>query len=180
MNIGENIKMYRKSKGLTQKELAMKSGVAEITIRQYESGKRIPKSIQLLCVADALGVSPFKLYGINEPDTFNNGRISFLDENGESNLVVDPLELQDVVNNMVHKVHPTKQSTLISDFNKLNYKGQNEALKQVKLLTKIPEYKKTNDTQVSTGIEAARSRNDPGEIDDMLKHDQEFLNNPDL
>ena len=45
MSIGENIKNIRMQKGLTQKQLAEKSGVAEITIRQYESDKREPKII---------------------------------------------------------------------------------------------------------------------------------------
>ena len=37
MPIGENIKKYRKRKGLTQKELGAALGLAEITIRQYEN-----------------------------------------------------------------------------------------------------------------------------------------------
>jgi len=42
MNIGKLIKSARKSCGLTQKVLAEKLGVAEITVRQYESNKRKP------------------------------------------------------------------------------------------------------------------------------------------
>ena len=41
--IAENIRTLRKEKGLTQKVLGEKSGIAEITIRQYEAGKYIPK-----------------------------------------------------------------------------------------------------------------------------------------
>ena len=36
MSIGENIKIHRKNKGLTQKQLADKIGVSEITVRRYE------------------------------------------------------------------------------------------------------------------------------------------------
>jgi len=43
MSVGETIKQLRKEKGLTQKELASKIGVAEVTIRQYETSKRKPK-----------------------------------------------------------------------------------------------------------------------------------------
>ena len=57
MSISENIRMYRKTAGLTQKMLAAKCGMAEITIRQYESGKREPRSRQLTRIADALNIS---------------------------------------------------------------------------------------------------------------------------
>ena len=40
MSIGKRIREYRKALSLTQKELAEQSGTAEITIRQYENGKR--------------------------------------------------------------------------------------------------------------------------------------------
>ena len=40
MSIGKRIQEYRKALSLTQKELAEQSGTAEITIRQYENGKR--------------------------------------------------------------------------------------------------------------------------------------------
>ena len=55
-NIGENIKKARQKAHLTQKALAEKSGVATITIQQYESGKRTPNLKQLLKITDALGI----------------------------------------------------------------------------------------------------------------------------
>ena len=51
MNIGERIKAVRKESKLTQKQLANKVGVAEITIRQYESNKREPSFGQLQKIA---------------------------------------------------------------------------------------------------------------------------------
>ncbi|MDE5907777.1 MAG: helix-turn-helix domain-containing protein [Lachnospiraceae bacterium] len=56
MTIGEQIKTFRKKLGLTQKQLADKCEVAEITIRQYELGKRQPRMEQLQKVASALNV----------------------------------------------------------------------------------------------------------------------------
>lgn len=56
MDIGQRIKEARKMCNLTQKQLAEKIGVAEITIRQYESNKRSPSWGQLQILADALGV----------------------------------------------------------------------------------------------------------------------------
>ena len=49
--LGKNIKAYRKNKGLTQEELAMKSGVGLCFVRNLEQGKptlRMDKVNQLL------------------------------------------------------------------------------------------------------------------------------------
>lgn len=53
-NYGEIIKEARKNAGLTQKELADNSGVAKITIQQYETGKRQPRLEQLEMLAKAM------------------------------------------------------------------------------------------------------------------------------
>lgn len=57
MTIGQRIKEARKSAGLTQRELAEKSGTATGTIQQYELGKRQPRIEQLQAIASALGVT---------------------------------------------------------------------------------------------------------------------------
>lgn len=62
MSISKNIRFFRKEAGLTQKDLAGKCGLAEITIRQYESGKREPRSSQIKKIADALKISAADLY----------------------------------------------------------------------------------------------------------------------
>ena len=62
MSISESIRFFRKKAGLTQKDLARKCGLAEITIRQYESGKREPRSSQLAKIAGALKLSETELY----------------------------------------------------------------------------------------------------------------------
>lgn len=63
MTIGDRIKQVRNARGLTQKQLGAISGTSEITIRQYELGKRQPRLEQLQRIAAALGVSPFYLLG---------------------------------------------------------------------------------------------------------------------
>lgn len=57
MTIGQRIKEARKNAGLTQRELAEKSGTATGTIQQYELGKRQPRIEQLQAIASALGVT---------------------------------------------------------------------------------------------------------------------------
>lgn len=63
MTIGERIKAARKRAELTQEQLAQKSGVATITIRQYESDKREPRQKQIKAIANVLGVDWVELYG---------------------------------------------------------------------------------------------------------------------
>lgn len=61
--IGKNIKKIRKDRRLTQKQLAERCNLAEITIRQYEAEKYIPKIGNLQRIANALEVSVFEIYG---------------------------------------------------------------------------------------------------------------------
>ena len=61
MTIGERIRICRKEKNLTQKQLGELSGIAEPTIRRYELGKLNPKPKTIKKIADALGVEPFAL-----------------------------------------------------------------------------------------------------------------------
>ena len=55
--LGKKIKLYRKYKSLTQKQLADKIGVSEITIRRYESNQKEPKHNTLIKIAEALDIS---------------------------------------------------------------------------------------------------------------------------
>lgn len=56
MKIGDKIKALRKANNLTQKELSQRSGIAEITIRQYERGDYQPKVEQIQKLAKGLSV----------------------------------------------------------------------------------------------------------------------------
>lgn len=77
MSIGENIRYYRKKKGLTQKKLAELTGLAEITIRQYESCKYEPKIENLLKIRKALDVNINQLYGtMEDTDLINYDKLS--------------------------------------------------------------------------------------------------------
>jgi transcriptional regulator with XRE-family HTH domain len=53
---GEKIQKLRKEKGLTQAELAKKSGLSEISIRKYENNDRKPKLETIRKIAIALDV----------------------------------------------------------------------------------------------------------------------------
>ncbi len=54
---GERIKLARKVRGWTQRQLSDKSGISEVSIRSYELGDYDPALFRLTCLGDALGVS---------------------------------------------------------------------------------------------------------------------------
>ena len=66
MSVGENIRRYRKSRGMTQAQLAEAVGLTEGAVRHYESGIRAVKPELLESIAAALGVSvnALKDYGV--------------------------------------------------------------------------------------------------------------------
>lgn len=61
MIVGKNFSRLRKSKGLTQEEVAELSGFSQAYIGWLESGKRNPTIISLFHLAEALGTTPAEL-----------------------------------------------------------------------------------------------------------------------
>ena len=59
--IAENIKWFRKSKGLKQKELAEATGINLRYLQEYEAGKQNITIESILKIADALDISPCEL-----------------------------------------------------------------------------------------------------------------------
>ena len=66
----ENIKTIRKSKGLSQQELAVKLNVVRQTISKWEQGLSVPDSDMLLSISEALETPVSTLLGENviEPE----------------------------------------------------------------------------------------------------------------
>lgn len=67
MSIGEQITHYRKLKGWTQSDLAIKLGVKASHISRWENGKVHPHSATLHTLAEALGVSLDELTSGSKP-----------------------------------------------------------------------------------------------------------------
>ena len=69
-NFNENLRYAREQKGLSQKDVAEKIGVAKSTYSLYESGNREPNVQTIKKISDVLNVSADDLLGINsEPTT---------------------------------------------------------------------------------------------------------------
>lgn len=67
MSLGENIKMYRKAKRLTQQELAELSKLSRSYIADVERDRYNPSVDTLQTIASALGIKPSALMGEEEP-----------------------------------------------------------------------------------------------------------------
>lgn len=65
MNLGTNIRHYRRQAGLTQAELAGKVGAKQYAIAKYEKGLHNPTPEALAKIAQALGIAVGDLYGVN-------------------------------------------------------------------------------------------------------------------
>ena len=67
--LNENMKAIRKSKGLSQQELAMKLNVVRQTISKWEQGLSVPDSDMLIAISEALETPVSTLLGetVTEP-----------------------------------------------------------------------------------------------------------------
>lgn len=68
--LSENIKVVRKSKGLSQEELAIKLHVVRQTVSKWENGLSVPDSDMLLTIAEVLETPVSTLLGetVAEPE----------------------------------------------------------------------------------------------------------------
>lgn len=121
MTTGEKIKQARKNAGITQKNLGDKLGVSPVMISQYESNTRNPKLQTLQKIADALNITLSNLLTF---DAILNSEKS---------------DITDWLSTMEEESYRDKIDELVC---LLNDTGQQEAVRQVELLTKIPEYRK--------------------------------------
>ena len=76
--LNENIKAIRKSKGLSQQELAVKLNVVRQTVSKWEQGLSVPDSAMLISISQALETPVSTLLGetVNETEADNIKAIS--------------------------------------------------------------------------------------------------------
>ena len=71
MKIGDRIKQLRRSKGMSQQELADKTGLSKMTIYHIEKGNKQPTAETLSKIANALDVSMDFLMGVEDKNNNN-------------------------------------------------------------------------------------------------------------
>ena len=64
--LGTRITDLLNKKGMTQRQLADRAGVTEVSVSRYINGTRIPKAVQLANIARVLGVTSEYLLGNDE------------------------------------------------------------------------------------------------------------------
>ena len=120
MSLKDNIKKYRSSAGLILAEAAQKIGVSKQTVQKYEGGiiNNIPSN-KIEEMAKLFHCSPSDLMGWT-----------------------------DSIPDFSKTKRSTAEETLLSDFHKLNQKGQEAALSAIKGFTCLPEYTEAKNEEV--------------------------------
>lgn len=69
--IGERIAKYRRSAGLSQEQLGEAAGISKQAISNYEKDRREPGHDVIKLLAQAMGINPALLYGIQDANDAN-------------------------------------------------------------------------------------------------------------
>lgn len=139
MSIADNIRNARKDAGLTQKELAKRCTFAEITIRQYETGKREPRSDRLVKIADALGVTVNHLIGYADQDRLmeeSGWRIQAFRQAIQNMESGSGLTIDSAADSQLSE----QELRLLHLICLLNEEGKSEAVHMLETLARVPEY----------------------------------------
>ncbi|MCQ2507594.1 MAG: helix-turn-helix domain-containing protein [Dorea sp.] len=148
--IGEMIRMERRNKGLTQKELSEKSGIPLPSIKKYELGQRMPKSYNLSAIADALGVGIEKFIGKEAALSLNYIEIlrNLVDDaaipDGARDLFRAMLEnnKEDFYRQSDRYIDDTMKDEMIRVYDSFNLSGREKLMAYIKFLELDPENKK--------------------------------------
>lgn len=194
MTIGEKIKAFRKERKLTQAKLSELTGIAEITIRQYEAGKYKPKTEQLIKLSAALGVSVHDLApDIYEKYTFNKQELELIDalnhflqrDVSEKDLNVLSTFMNSQEFKELERTNKGFQTLRIRKrldtfYAQLNLNGQIKAMTYVEDLAKIPEYRKqqsgSSEAPAAPDLLAAHARTDVEQTPEGIQHDLDIMN----
>lgn len=143
--IGRNIQKLRKKRNLTQKQLADITGLATITIQQYERGVREPRFDNLARIAKAFNVSPIILT-IGEIEILDNKEIEKhkkhepTEEIQALNLYEEQKGLSDA-ELFYRLVGGYNLALLLNAANSMNWDGIVEATDRFCEVSEIPRYK---------------------------------------
>lgn len=165
MTFGERVKTIREEKGLSQSDVAKRMHVSQQAVAKYEKIVDLPKNSTLRKIADALGVTAYELTGWCERDLAIDSEIDQIideaineDSQAERSKIIRKIEAllteQKDIDEQSRKLsrtdlqlfaEDTPKSKILSHFDKLNKSGQDKAIEQIELLTKIPEYRKDSE-----------------------------------
>ncbi len=141
MEFGNRLYNLRKNKKLSQNDLAKKLGFSQSSINYWEKGQRIPSIEAARTIADFFDVTlNYLLYGqeFKHVSGIPEGKVRINID--DVHMDVDPVQFLKAFNNVANQAHPSYATELLTEYFKLNIKGQKKSVEQLKLLAKIPEY----------------------------------------
>lgn len=142
----EILKRERQKRGLTQEKMASMTGLKRSTYSLYECGKREPNIETLRKIADILELSLDDLIGYTPTlkdhiisamgpyETINDFKI-----NQKLAMEIEKHISEERRENFSRRLTAYK-TQITKQMDRLNENGQKEAVRQVEMLTKIPEY----------------------------------------
>jgi len=133
MILGQRIKFFREQLGLTQLQLAEKSGISSKAIGRYEHGNRVPPVDTAQSIATALGITVNDLL---YPEAIKENPNSIKVKIPVDVFNLDLEELQAKLD-----IRSAKLEIVIKHFDKLNEAGQQELIDYVTALTRMTKYK---------------------------------------
>lgn len=152
--INKRIVQIRKSKKISQIELAKNAGISVNSLRLYEAGKRSPTFATLQKIADALGVH-YSILLTDDPEEqalFTNDSDTTRVHMLRGNIVA-----RELYSGQEKKLTPKEIETyqreialfegLIEDYKALSIEGQQVAAERVHELTEIPRYQRKDTSE---------------------------------
>lgn len=99
--VGERIKTLRQEHGKTQRDVCDAIHIEQVTLSQYENGKRIPKLDILILLAQYYGVTLDYLVGISELNKKTPYPSSALTLTNEEKIMIDSFQKLDLDNKYI-------------------------------------------------------------------------------
>ncbi|WP_418750615.1 helix-turn-helix domain-containing protein [Frisingicoccus sp.] len=142
LNIGSIIRDLRLSTGMTAKDFADSINVSYSTYSNYENNNRKPNTAILSKICEKLEIDMNILFQLATlPADLRDSIIdSYTEERKINQKPNTDLSNFFSMRQVVNSLGETKSDKINKLFNSLNEKGQDKALEQVEMLTKIPEY----------------------------------------
>ncbi|MGL4282691.1 helix-turn-helix transcriptional regulator [Eubacterium aggregans] len=145
------LKDYRKNVGLSQYDLAEQLDISVRTLQRYESGERLP-SLDLIKKLESLLHTKIENIFIDDGEDaiaeFTDDQMEFYKKrmrNTQNEYTIGFFTESNITDNELHKIANISRYLFL-----LNDPGKEKAVEQVELLTKVPEYQRTQNEDADT------------------------------
>ena len=166
MSIADALKDARKKKGISQRKLALKTGISLGAIQGYEQGRYKSKYEQAEKLSNILEIP---ISALIEPTVLRLSH-SMID------LFSKDASLREIILSPEEKA---LDASLNHSFTELNISGKRKLVEYAEDLTKIPEYRKqqpdTSEEPAVSDLLAAHARTDVEQTPEGIQHDLDIM-----